>query len=327
MMREPDILAQLQAVLADQALADSARNIGERLLGRLSSAIRIVLFGPEGENKERFFEMLTARPIDDTVISAASLEGDLAFGQADIGIWCTVHFDAAEATSWENAPDRLKDHSFLVPLATPDKAQSQFADARLDALGAIADEEFHSMFPVIFGPQNAAASSGGFDPLIAEITKLVRSGRRADRDNALLFLQSHQPMTSAGSGVQAQANEDSFTATSAGPVDPGAPVAVYEEALNHIRERATDLAPPESSEDDAGIARVLSVCQETSETVAEIFSDNRSRDPDFLLLKEDVLGAADKLLLMSVEGGVAPAIAAVTTLLQTRREMEARIAF
>ena len=330
--QDPDLLMQLQNMLAGGGLTQDTVTKGERLLQRLSSAVRVVLMGPEGAGKAELYRALMATPLEDTVISVSPGADEIPFGQADICVWCTSDFGTSEAMQWQNAPDRLKDHSFLVPIAGLTPALPGFTTEQLDVLGDVAAEEFHSMFPVTLGPQNKDST---LQALTTEIARLVKSGRVADRDNVAFFLTTHRPDPKAPSALTAQDPEaDSpvqmvdvaMPSDLGAQVDDGASGEIYHRAFNYICDHAADLPTVVPTEDAAEISLVLSICQETSEAVAEMFSDSQATDPDFLLVKEDVLCAADKLLLMSMESGVAPAIAAVTTLLQTRREMQARIA-
>jgi hypothetical protein len=77
---------------------------------------------------------------------------------------------------------------------------------------------------------------------------------------------------------------------------------------------------------DAEFSKILTICEETSSEIADVFSESRMSNSEFCMIKEEMLSAADKILLMSLEGGLAPAIAATTTILQIQRELEVHIA-
>ncbi|MFD1157902.1 hypothetical protein [Roseovarius aestuarii] len=333
-MKATASLTTLQDILASGMLTEHIQKIGEALLHRLSSPVRLVLMGPDSDNKQRVHEMLTAHAIPETIISELALGSQVDFGQADICLWCTSEFGSTEYQVWQDAPDLLKDHSFLVLLATPETAASVFSEDQLDALGDIAAEEFHSLFPITLEPQPTYPSAA-LDALVVEIAKLVKSGRVADHDSAEFFVRTHRGVLAGSStagnhapdtGPQPSPPTAEVLPEAVEPTCDEAPVELYRKAFDHICKCASQLSSPACTDASDDFSDILSICHQTCETVADMLSESASDAPDFLLLKEDVLRSADKLLLMSLESGVAPAISAVTTLLQTRREMATRMA-
>lgn len=318
-----DICQQLRHLLDAGTLVDEPRKTGERVLRRLSSDIRVVLLGPGTEGKDYLQEVLTARALPRTKVRLVAWGDDVNFQDADICLWVTSWFEHAEAEQWQSAPDRLKDHSFLVPTADTDTAVARFGRARLSALGDIAAEEFYGLFPIVTRVGATDPQRDRIEGLVREVANMVRLGLQADADNAQMFLRLHQ-------GKEVEPPQPAVSplhpSTRDGPETRDAVTEVYRTALDALRHHTEALAPLVTASEDTDVLRILSICQETSAAVADVFSGSALRDPDFVEIREDMLSAADRILLMSLEGGVAPAVAAVTTLLQIRREMEVQIA-
>jgi len=315
-----DICRQLRHLLDAGTLADEPRKTGERVLNRLSSDIYVVLLGPATEGKDYLQEVLAARALPRTEVRLVPWGDDVNFQDADICLWVTSGFEHAEAEQWQSAPDRLKDHGFLVPTADTDSA---FGQARLTALGDIAAEEFYGLFPIVTGVGATDPQWDRVEGLVREVANMVRLGVQADADTAQMFLRLHQGKEAAPPDPAVPPRPPSARD---GPETREVVTGVYRTALDALRHHIAALAPLVTASEDADVQRILSISQETSAAVAGVFSSSPQRDPDFVEIREDMLSAADRILLMSLEGGVAPAVAAVTTLLQIRREMEVQIA-
>lgn len=308
--------SELEHIAALGHLSKSAEDTARRLMRRLTTDIHIVLLGPETIGAAYLFDVLKSRALPRTDVQIVRFGAPFQFEQADLCIWCTTEFRAVEALFWDEAPDRLKDHSFLVPISDPAHAPHQFAPAQLDALGAVASEDFYGLFPVVMSQDAQGPQTSTVGALLEEVAQMVQRGLAADSDNARMFIELHRPKNSEIPPPQSA------------PVPTQTPEAlkVYETALEKIRTHTAGLQPFLSAETPDEFSQVLSICEAASSDVAEVFSKSRLPDPDFKMVKDDVLSAADTVLLLSIEGGCAPTTAAVTTLLQLRREMEMRLA-
>lgn len=94
--------------------------------------------------------------------------------------------------------------------------------------------------------------------------------------------------------------------------------------LAAISTHARDLAPDLATEDPVVLTRILAACAAAAEALAEALQapPAGAACPKIAPLCEDAREAADNILLLSMEGGLAPTITAVTTLLQMRRALE-----
>ncbi len=127
-----------------------------------------------------------------------------AMDRADIVLWCSQSFDAAEQALWAPAKEALKDHSFLV-LTKADQLQMKgVLSDRIAGLEDIVAEEFFRMYPLATiqaisagcdgkGRDEALWASSGGKALVDAINRLVNTGRSADADNALMFLRRNAP--------------------------------------------------------------------------------------------------------------------------------------
>lgn len=317
----PRLRSELEQILAQGHLSKGAQDTARRLIRRLVSDIHIVLLGPDAVGAMYLHDVLQARALPRTDVRIVRFGSPFQFEQADMCIWCTTAFREGEALFWEEAPDRLKDHSFLVPISDPAHAPQQFAPAQLDALGAVASEDFYGLFPVVMSPDARGPQTATVDALLEEVAQMVRRGLAADSDNARMFVEIHRPKDMVPTPLETLPPERAPVATT-----PPEVLMVYQSALEKMHQHIKGLAPFASARTPAEFSQVLSICEAASSDMAEVFSATRLPDPEFKLVKEDVLSAADTVLLLSIEGGCAPTTAAVTTLLQLRREMEMRIA-
>lgn len=344
--QKDQLCATLKQLLAADVLAQAPRQTGERLLRRLSSDIRVVLLGPEAEGKSYLEQRLAALNLPRTALRNVGTETDFDFSQGEVCLWCTAEFGGDELALWQGAPDRLKDHSFLVPMATPETAAEQLSPARLDALGDVAAEEFFGLYPVVL-PADPSAPCAAAEALMREVAQIVQRGDMADLDNVQMFLQMHQEAV----GDLPPAPIEEVCKTPAPPPEPQAPTPqmtppaprpverterddatsealnqALQQALGKVRDNVVALEPLMTAGDEEELREIMAICERASAEVADVFADSPARAPAFITLRDEMQSAADKVLLMSLEGGVAPAIAAVTTVLQMRREIEVQIA-
>lgn len=315
--------SQLRDVLLGEIVTSAAGTGGALCLSDINSTAEIT--GPDGA-------AVQTATLDNALLKLMTLtdvampEGAAAFAdraawalaRADIVLWCTQSFTAAEAAVWAEASDHLKDHSFLVLTKADALAASGSLSDRIAALQAVAAEEFHSFFPTsTFHAHQALhqAGSANDSQLAASGVKALRdtlwhlavSGQRADLDSALLFLERHAPSAPlpqapskdrSGSGPQAQ---------------------TFEKALSLLRSRTADLAGEDPQ-------MILTTCGRLAEDLAELAADQTHSEPAFDLWRHDLYEASDKVVLMSLENDLRSAADAATVILQLKRDLEYRVA-
>lgn len=247
---------------------------------------------------------------------------------ADIVLWCTESFSDQERLMWADASDPLKDHSFLVLTKADLLAEQDSLAVRIAELQRVAAEEFHSLFPTTTTQlqqlltqgtdiSDAQFAASGVKALTEAVRKIVKSGERADRDGALLFLERHgitldtaMPHTENAAAALASKN--------AAPMN-----ANYKKARDMIMERAIDLAEMTFDADQGDMSEMLAFCGEISEELVEIVTSDRPNSEEEQHWHEAFERASDKVMLMTMENDLRSAADAVTILLQLRRDLEA----
>ena len=291
----PDLAAALAAIEADQSVPGRVRRTAGALRTRLSGDVRIGIYGLDPALTAQVMRGLEAEqaagrlPCARLTCQDAAATRQADFSGTDIALWCSASFSDADLSLWEQSPDALKDHSYLVtPLADG-------AATPPEAISAAAAEWFLAAIGV--------PSDGGMHGLTGELDCRIRRGREADQDAALLLIRKH--------GTEGSAPQPVHLPEAAAPAP-----APQSGALAYLDQRATDLASGVDP-DDAGA--VLTFCAETCEFLADMLAPQA--DPR---MADDLLSAADALVLMSVEGRTGSAVDAVTTLLQLRKELKTR---
>ncbi len=241
---------------------------------------------------------------------------------ADIALWCTQEFTQQEAEVWTSAPEHLKDHSFLVLTKADVLAQEQTLQSRIAAMSAVANQEFHGLFPTTTrvamselertgSITDKSLAASGVKALATAVSKLAAEGRQADLDAALLFLNRQ--------GIDLAEQPVSHPAPAAETPD------TYGQALNLLRCKMAALDLPETDDTDAAVQSVLTHCEMVSEELVELISGAASNEADFTLWCEDVYSAADKITLIGLEDTMGAAADAVGILAQITRELETRM--
>jgi energy-coupling factor transporter ATP-binding protein EcfA2 len=261
-----------------------------------------------------------------------------ATGRADIVLWCSQVFDTAEQSLWAPAPDKLKDHSFLV-VTKADRLENQgILSARISELSEIVAEEFYRMYPVAtrqaisaFSPNGARdedlwTSSGG-NALANAVKALVDTGRRADRDNALAFLSRYAPDVTipAAKPKMAQRVEPQPDNPPDLPANDTA-TSTFRQALTMLEERADLMLGVVAGSRADKPMLVLDHCLETADRLSEIVMELESPQSPFLELQEDIMECSDMMVLFHLEKTEDAATDAVTLLLQLKKEMSLAVA-
>lgn len=243
-----------------------------------------------------------------------------ALSQADIALWCTQSFSQEEAALWAQAPDHLKDHSFLVLTKADALASAGTLHARVATLQGVAAEEFHSFFPTSTfhahkalrergGISDAQLAASGVRALRQTVSDLAAAGQRADLDSALLFLQRNEP------------RDPGAPAPARGAQERPPQMHTYEKALALLRSRTAGLAVSTQEADT-----VLETCGTLAEDLAELAAEQTQSDVSFDAWRDDLYEASDKVVLMSLENDLRSAADAATVILQLKRDLEARVA-
>jgi hypothetical protein len=408
------VVEQLKLVLGSDDFPDEAKLLGTRLLDRLKSPVRIVVFGKPGSGKSRLINMLLGAPVygrladlttceivhgaeqrmfitrqsgrveewsaspdkplpDDVALArvelpldclkrfsltevtlAATTPGDRetarwAMDRADIALWCTQSFDAVEQALWMPARDSLKDHSFLVITKADQLLMKGVLAQKLADLESIVAEQFHSLYSVATiqaitahgagdSPDAEIWAASGGHALSQAVARQVDTGRRADADNALLFLRRYASVVSQIEHLRARA-PDSDTPRErpmTKPLTVCAPPsglteaiprnrAVFVEALEFLQERAENLlaqtgGDPSSVDPDL----ILNHCLETAQTLNTRLEEFDARDPALADLQTDLCESADMMFLLQLEHSTDAASDAITLLLQIKKEVAAR---
>ncbi|MFK7751541.1 MAG: GTPase domain-containing protein [Sedimentitalea sp.] len=265
---------------------------------------------------------------------------DQALAKADIVLWCTHVFGSDEARIWAPVSDDLKDHSFLV--------LTRFADhgaARLPSVQAVALEEFHSLFPVETAQTHSSLCNNqpvigtldqrsGVAALRQAIIRLVEDGRRALEDAAQAVLDRYDTGADLRTPVPVTVPDPmvAIDATEPEPRDAVlAPVVTAEDqfymnAQQLLERRLEDLSHNLASAPEPQDRLVLDHCLETCDALASAVMGVTASETHQIQFHDDVLSAADTVLLMAMEDGSGPAADAATIVLQLRRDLHARLA-
>lgn len=327
-----DICAQLDRLLAAGDLSSVHQKTGTRLRARLTSQVSVVLAGPEIAAKEYLYDILSEAALPQTGLTVLPWGDPLDHVRTDVCIWCTASFDVKEAAQWDTAPDRLKDHSFLAMFAGTSPAATELHAAFVARLQDIAAEEFYHLIEIAFGNRASSKPPKAVSELVSELSQMVHMGLAADMDNAHLFLKTHKmkPLGNPAviSAVTTSAPEPTAPAVMPRSSNPPeqSEVEVYEKALQTMQDHLVSLKPLMRARQDPEFNQILELCKTTSEAVADVMHETNLQVPRFAALRDETMSAADTILLMSLEGGIAPAVSAVTTVLQLRREMEGALA-
>lgn len=286
-------------------------------------------------------EVVADDPQDDLIAAAA-----WAVRRSDMLLWCTSDFGPAERAAWDVVPDRLKDHTYLVP-RLPRGALFP-TTIRDDVVGLL---PLH-MDP---GPEDGAAA------LRSAVLAHVDRGRREDFDGALMFLERFKTVLPAiakaapvktaavpaeappsaadpaldpdtlAAPVRTRSVDDGFAAPQGGQADglpeedaaqgaTAAPGDCLSPAFAMIRDAARSIDASIEGARPEWPSAVLAQCVETIEGLP---STSAVADPE---LSDLVAEAWDLMMLLQLEADASAAADAVALLLQVRRAVERRMA-
>ncbi|MFK7879580.1 GTPase domain-containing protein [Roseobacter sp.] len=259
--------------------------------------------------------------------NSADWEANLreAMDQADVVVWCTQEFSAVELAIWQEASEHLKDHSLLVLTKADQHGETGDLSLHINALQAIAAEEFHSFFPTsTFQTCEVLKTKGvihetelaksGVKALAQALSNIAASGQRADLDSTLLFLERHRAQpSSSNDGSKAQNPKQSASAPA------------YEQALELLKSRL-----PEATALSDGVLvhdaeAVLACCGAIAEGLVAVADEALANEPSFDAWRDDLSEASDKVVLMGLEGNLKSAADAAAVILQLKQDLECRV--
>lgn len=253
-----------------------------------------------------------------------------AINRADMLIWCTQEFGPEERALWQHVPEPLKDHAFLVLTKAGLLHRQGVLISRMKMLEDVVADEFHSLFPVASlqglravtatPPDPKAFAASGGRALLSGIQRHVEQGRRADLDNARLFLRQY--------GFAEEVAPPPVVAPEPAPPPPAAAQTTASDALrdrllDHLDQQAGMMDDISDSPDAADIAGILDSCTETLEGLAMMVQQEDIDDPELAELQEDLEEASEMTLLMQIEADATAAADAITLMLQMRRQIAA----
>lgn len=214
-----------------------------------------------------------------------------AMKRCDLVLWCTSEFGPDERTLWADAPDAMKQHSFLV-LTKADQlgGKSEIVD-RLSELKNLSDGQFSAIRPV---SSNAALKAlqgsvdkdalqkSGAQSLISGVLSEMEKGRAAIRDAALKLIADNP-----------QETEDDVADLSDIMADvEKAPEVSLEDELSAIEEEFSDIVAEEVSETENNAPeKAVSVAvapgsdtisKETRESLESVITYLNDRGNEFL---------------------------------------------
>lgn len=259
---------------------------------------------------------------------------DWAARRADIVLWCSQAFGPGERNLWSAVPETLKDRSFLV-LTMADQLQMKgLLQDRIATLADVVAEEFHSLMPLATlhalaardarSRENPAlwTASGG-SALMRALLRQVQTGRAADADSALVFLNRYAsgdlPVALPAAGVAAATAPAPTAAAGASPGHRGD--GIFGAAIEFLAARSGELARGQPRDDAERRAFVLDHCLATATELGGLLMRADPGDPAAADLQEDMAEGLDMLLLLQLEKTDAAAADAVTLMLQLGKEL------
>ena len=302
---------------------------------------------------------LKRQSLTELTLSGSPLEQktivDWAMSRANIVLWCSQNFDTSEQALWSSAREALKDHSFLV-LTKADQLQMKgVLTDRIARLEDVVAEEFYRMYPVATIQAISASgtdgardedtwTSSGGKALVDAVAQLVETGRSADADNALMFLNRYAPTLqhaqmaateppSHHQNVETGDEQPQNTGSNTGPntgqthtQTQNGTAHVFNEALEFLQSRADQMlnAVHENGPDQQTI--VLDHCLETATKLSELMMEAEAGDPSLSGIQDDVMECSDLMVLFHLEKSEDAATEAVTLLLQLKKEMSVAVA-
>ncbi|MCX7300378.1 MAG: hypothetical protein NTX73_08380 [Rhodobacterales bacterium] len=292
------LLIALDRTLASP-LAPEVLALGHRLRLRLARRPTVAIVGHSDCGQPDLSIFLTADPrlaaldLREIVIHDAAPPHDLAAALAAItpqlAVWCARSFSPTDLDRWSRVPQSLRDQSFLVVTSVEPTSALSLADHLAD--------EFRDIFVRPSLPIPTHPAQHWPDPKVARaiaqaILHQITLGQDALFDNVHLFLSRY---------------------AAAAPDPPMASALDRIHATLTLRTRGLIPLLDLPALDRA--SAILSHCTACIEAMVPLATGQTGP------LFDDILAAADSLILMQIEGGEAAAADALALLLQLRREI------
>lgn len=255
---------------------------------------------------------------------------------ADVVIWCSEEFEAAEQKLWSAVPEEIKDHAFLVLTMADRQMMRGLLKERIAALGPLVEEEFLGLYPVATIQAITARTAGtqlnvplwrssGGKELFDGVMRQVDNGRTADMDQAQMLLNRFAPQLDSSlrkTYADAANAGDLPSETSPDQVVPEiAGDQVFDKALSLLQAQANDIVAGLGASTGPKPNDVLQRCVATANQLVELFQASGGTDAFTRTVQSDTQEGAEMMLLFQLEKDEDAAVDAVTLLLQLKKEI------
>ncbi|MGB7271103.1 MAG: hypothetical protein WBC90_16450 [Albidovulum sp.] len=283
--------------------------------------------------------------------SPAELARALAWAsnKTDVALWCSQSFGQTEQQLWDAAPDKMKDHAFLLLTKADVLSASGSLNNTLSDVRDQSADQFKEILAIATLDAIAArgadgridkekmTASGG-RALIAAILHEVELGRQAAKDQAELLLNRYPPAEAASAAAPAQ-QADQPAQTDASPQDPvpqdsAEPVtlhpatrAAYEDAVERLSQTGQRFAEDLANTGTVDATRLMDETVSSVQWLCDYLSENgEAGDPALIQMRNTAFDAADLMQLMQMENETTAVTESLSVVIQLKREMEAGLA-
>lgn len=268
-----------------------------------------------------------------------------AITRADVMIWCSQAFSDEEQELWSLVPDPMKDHSMLALTMADQQMMRGILHDQIARLEPVVAEDFLGLFPVATLQGIAARtsadevnealwSSSGGQPLMELVHRQVQQGRKADVDQARIFMErlakraaraDRRDVVEAETTVTDIAS-DRADLPQAEQVSDAAAVDAFAKAAELLQNRAQEMFDQINAEGECNPDQILTGCTEAMTAVTDLLEATGSGDLSVVAVRDDVQESEEMLMLFQLEQGEDAALDAVTLMLQIRKELIDKIA-
>ncbi|MBY6058180.1 hypothetical protein [Leisingera daeponensis] len=256
-----------------------------------------------------------ARPAQQELLKQAA-------GEADIILWCSQDFPAAEQALWSAVPDSTKDHSFLVLTMADRQVMRGTLPGLIAALEPVAAEEFLGVYPVAAiqgltartaeAPQDGLWRSSGGKQLSEDVQRQVDQGRASDVDQAEMLIRQFGGTLPPGT---APAESGPAPAPSAAPQ-----AASLAAALDQLQTDAEMMLAEAEAAGGPQAGPVLAQCMEMIRNLSQSL-DAMPASAAVEAAREAAQDGEEMLMLCQLEQDEDAAVDAVTLLIQLKKEL------
>lgn len=242
--------------------------------------------------------------------------------RADIVLWCSQSFEEDEQKIWSQMNEELKDNSYLVLANTEDSNRDGILTQTLQRLQNMAGEEFFGLFAISARsalhahsePNDAIWQASGVGALFQTLSKRVQSGRVADGNSVLFFLNkngvsSDKPLREEVVVTPRKMDESNDVLSTA-----------HKKLINGGQDLYLALRLMGTS----ATSDILQHCLDQSNQLAELFMMDTGSNAEEI--QDEFWAVSDMLTLMRLEGDGTAAADAVAVLLQMKWDLAGRMA-